>query len=78
MQVKAASLNRADIFQVKGIYEKDRTVSASLTIAGLEATGEVVGMGKGVSGFQMGDRIMGMCPGGYAEFATLDHRLAMH
>jgi NADPH2:quinone reductase len=77
MRVKAAGLNRADIFQLKGKYGKDRTVTGSLTIAGLEATGEVVGMGKAVSAFQMGDRIMGMCPGGYAEFATLDQRLAM-
>ena len=77
MRVRAAGLNRADIFQLKGIYGKDRTSSGSLTIAGLEATGEVVGMGKDVSGFRMGDRIMGMCPGGYAEFAALDHRLAM-
>jgi len=37
----------------------------------------VSGMGKNVSGFTVGDRIMGMCAGGYAEFTTIDHRLAM-
>ena len=77
MRVKAAGLNRADIFQLKGLYEMDRTAGGSLTIAGLEAAGEVVGIGKDVSGFSRGDRIMGLCPGGYAELATLDHRLAM-
>jgi NADPH2:quinone reductase len=34
-------------------------------------------MGKDVSGFSIGDRIMGTCTGGYAEFTTLDYRLAM-
>ena len=77
MRVKAAGLNRADIFQLKGIYEKERTAKGSPTIAGLEAAGEVAGIGKDVSGFSKGDRIMGLCPGGYAELATLDHRLAM-
>ena len=50
MRVKAAGLNRADIFQLKGLYEMDRTAGGSLTIAGLEAAGEVVGIGKDVSG----------------------------
>ena len=77
MRVKAAGLNRADIYQVKGTYGKDKTVSGPLTIAGLETAGEVAAVGKEVSGFQEGDRVMAMCPGGYAEFATLDHRMAM-
>jgi NADPH2:quinone reductase len=77
IRVKAAGLNRADILQLKGLYEMDRTAGDSLTIAGLEAAGEVVRIGKDVSGFTMGDRVMGLCPGGYAELATLDHRLAM-
>jgi len=77
MGVKAAGLNRADILQLKGLYEMDRTAEGSLAIAGLEAAGEVAAIGKDVSGFSRGDRIMGLCPRGYAEFATLDHRLAM-
>ena len=77
MRVKAAGLNRADIFQLKGLYEMDRTAGGSLIIAGLEAAGEVEGIGKDVSGFSKGDRIMGLCPGAYAELATLDHRLTL-
>ena len=34
-------------------------------------------MGEKVAGFVKGDRVMGICAGGYAEFATLDYRLAM-
>jgi putative PIG3 family NAD(P)H quinone oxidoreductase len=72
----AAGVNRADIYQVKGTYDPTKNV-ADEVIAGAEAAGEVVGMGKNVSGFAMGDRIMGMCRGGYAEFATFDYRLAL-
>ncbi len=77
MRVKATALNRADLYQLKGLYQTEKTAGGPLTIAGLEAAGEVAGMGKDVSGFTVGDRIMGICPGGYAEFTTLDHRLAM-
>ena len=77
VRVKAVGLNRADTYQLKGTYQTEKTSGGPLAIAGLEAVGEVAGMGKEVSGFQMGDRIMGMCPGAYAEFAILDHRLAM-
>jgi NADPH:quinone reductase-like Zn-dependent oxidoreductase len=61
----------------KGGYTTGTSAGTSLIIAGLEAAGEVAGMGKDVSGFSMGDRIMGVCTGGYAEFVTLDHRLAI-
>ncbi len=77
MRVKATALNRADLYQLKGQYQTEKTAGGPLTIAGLEAAGEVAGMGEDVSGFTVGDRIMGMCPGGYAEFTTIDHRLAM-
>jgi len=77
LRLKATALNRADIYQLKGQYQTEKTAGGPLTIAGLEATGEVSGMGKNVSGFTVGDRIMGMCAGGYAEFTTIDHRLAM-
>jgi len=77
MRVKTTALNRADLYQLKGLYQTEKTAGGPLTIAGLEAAGEVAGIGKNVSGFNVGDRIMAMCPGGYAEFTTLDHRLAM-
>jgi len=77
MRVRAAGLNRADLYQLKGTYQTEKTPGGSLAIAGIEAVGEVAGIGKNVSGFQMGDRIMAMCAGGYAEFTTLDHRMAM-
>jgi NADPH2:quinone reductase len=75
MRVKATTVNRADLYQLQGTY--DPTKKPVEGIAGLEAAGEVAGMGKNVSGFSMGDRIMGLCGGGYAEYTTLDYRLAL-
>jgi len=77
MKIKATALNRADLLQLKGAYPTQRAAGSSLIIAGLEAAGEVVGIGENVTGFAMGDRIMGMCSGAYADFTTLDHRLAV-
>jgi NADPH2:quinone reductase len=76
MRVKAAGVNRADIYQVKGTYDPTKKAGDEI-IAGGEAAGEVVGVGKNVSGFALGDRIMGMCKGGYAEFTTLDYRMVL-
>lgn len=77
IRVRATALNRADLYQLKGAYPTQAGGSGSLIIAGLEAAGEVAGIGENVSGFALGDRIMAMCAGGYAEFTTLDHRLAI-
>lgn len=78
IRVRATGLNRADLAQRRGAYPRPETGSPSaFNIAGLEAAGEVVGLGAGVTGFAVGDRVMAMCAGGYAEYTTFDHRLAM-
>jgi NADPH2:quinone reductase len=43
----------------------------------MEAAGEVAALGEGVAGFKVGDRIMAMCSGSYAELAVFDRRLAV-
>jgi len=63
--------------QLKGTYPTQAAGGGSLIIAGLEAAGEVAVLGEKVSGFKVGDRVMAMCAGGYAEFTTLDQRLAI-
>ena len=61
LRVRATALNRADLAQRRGVYPAPVKASDSgLAIAGLEAAGEVVGMGSGVAGFTMGDRVMAM------------------
>jgi len=78
IRVRATGLNRADLAQRRGAYPRPATGGDSaLNIAGLEAAGEVAGLGEGVTGFALGDRVMAMCAGGYAEYTTIDHRLAV-
>ena len=78
LRVRATALNRADLAQRRGAYPAPVKASDSgLAIAGLEAAGEVVGMGSEVAGFTVGDRVMAMCAGAYAELATVDYRLAV-
>jgi NADPH2:quinone reductase len=78
VRVKATSVNRADLYQVQGTYDPTKPPAVdSVEMAGLEAAGEVAGMGTDVSGFSIGDRVMCYCSGGYAEFITVDHHMAM-
>jgi NADPH2:quinone reductase len=78
VRVKATALNRADLAQRQGTYPRPATGGEStVSIAGLEAAGVVAGLGDKVAGFAVGDRIMTMCAGGYSEFTTVDHRLAV-
>ena len=77
LRVKATALNRADLYQRQGLHPTHSAPGSSLIIAGLEAAGEVAALGKGVAGLKVGDRVMALCAGSYAEFAAFDHRLAV-
>jgi NADPH2:quinone reductase len=82
MRVEAVAVNRGDVYQVAGTfspshYQTKPAAHNQPKVPGQEAAGVVAGMGRNVSGFTVGDRIMGFCTGAYAEFATLDYRLAM-
>lgn len=76
LAVRAAGLNRADLGRNAGHYERVATKPPH-PIAGLEAAGEVIAVGSAVSGWSVGERVMGMPSGAYAEQALLDHRLAV-
>jgi NADPH:quinone reductase-like Zn-dependent oxidoreductase len=52
--------------------------AARLKIAGIEASGVVEAVGEGVTQFAPGDRVMGRAIGGFAQFALIDQRDAMH
>jgi NADPH:quinone reductase-like Zn-dependent oxidoreductase len=74
--VKAAALNRADLRRAATHFaasEKD----GGHPIAGVELAGEVAAIGADVTGFTIGDRVMAMAGGAYAEYAVIDHRLAI-
>ncbi|MDB5439256.1 MAG: quinone oxidoreductase [Caulobacteraceae bacterium] len=76
VRVRAAGLNRSDVFQRRGAYGHDYFGDSE--IMGLEIAGEVVGMAGDVEGFAIGDRVMGLVGGGaYAETARIPAAMAM-
>jgi NADPH:quinone reductase len=68
VRVTAAGVNRPDVIQRKGLYPPPPGAS---DIPGLEISGEVVGIGGGVSSDLMGQKICALVSGGgYAEYCT--------
>lgn len=78
VRVKAAGLNRAEILWRQGRYGERPGFGDNDDIIGLEVAGTVAAMGSAVSGWKIGDRVMGLVGGGaYAQYARMDARLAM-
>jgi NADPH:quinone reductase len=76
VRVHAAGLNGADIHQLKGAYPAPP--GSPPDIPGLELAGEVVGLGRGVTRFELGDRVMAVVGGGgQGELALVHERAAM-
>ena len=76
IRVRATAVNRADLLQRQGMYPPPPGASA---ILGLECAGEVVEVGSGVAGWQVGDRAMALLAGGgYAQEVVVHHGSAMH
>ena len=69
VRVRASSLNRGELLGGKA--------GAPAKPGGGECAGEVVKLGDGVTGVAIGDRLMGRCGGGFAEYALMDAREAM-
>jgi NADPH:quinone reductase len=69
VRVRGAALNRGELLGGKP--------GAPARPGGGECAGEVVRLGDGVSGFTEGDRVMGRCGGGFAEYAVMDARETM-
>lgn len=71
LRVRAASLNRGDLL---GAIAFHRAVEGRP--AGVDAAGEVHGVGEGVQNFKRGDRIMVRSRGCFAEYVLVDPALA--
>lgn len=78
VRVRAAGLNRADLLA------RNRTYTANPTLAragshrvGMEAAGVIEQLGEKVSGFSIGQRVMVMSSGTFAEVLAVDHRLVI-
>jgi len=69
VRVRAAALNRGELLGGKA--------GAPAKPGGGECSGEIVKVGDGVTGFAAGDRVMGRCAGGFAEYALMDAREAL-
>ncbi len=69
IRVHATAVNRADLMQRRGLYPPPPGASS---ILGLECAGVIESLGEGVSGFDPGDPVMALLPGGgYAERVTV-------
>jgi NADPH:quinone reductase len=73
--VKVAGVNRADLR--RAVTHFAASTKKPSPVAGLELAGEVVALGADVRGFAIGDRVMAMANGAFAERATIDYRLAV-
>ena len=67
VRMRAAGLNRGEFIAGHG-------PRGAAKPAGGEGAGEIVKLGAGVTGFTPGARVMGRCPGAFAEYALMDVR----
>lgn len=75
VRIKATAINRADLLQRKGLYPPPAGAS---TIIGLEMAGVVEEVGDGVIGWNQGDRVYALLPGGgYAEKVVIPAEMGM-
>lgn len=75
IRIAYAGVNRPDVLQRMGAYAPPQGAS---DLPGLEASGEVVQVGAGVTRWRKGDKVTALLPGGgYAEYAVChaDHAL---
>ena len=72
VHVRASGLNRGEFILGHGLHK-----SGVAKPIGMEAAGEVVSFGPGVTGFEPGDRVMGRAAGAFAEFVILTQSEAM-
>ena len=69
IRVSSASINPIDWKLRSGAYKSQFPLELP-AILGRDAAGEVLKLGPGVSAFQVGDQVMGLINGGYAEFVV--------
>lgn len=73
VRMHAASLNRGEFILGHGLHK-----AGAAKAIGTDGAGLVTGIGSGVSGFKVGDRVMGRCAGAFSEYALMSIAEAMH
>lgn len=77
IQVKAAGVNRPDVFQRKGKYPAPEGIVQD--IPGLEVSGVIIALGEDVVDFEVGDSVMALVPGGgYASHVVAHYGSCLH
>ena len=69
VRIRACGINFADSIMAAGKYQNQPALPF---IPGSEIAGDIVALGEGVGGFAVGDRVMGLTGGGYAELAAVN------
>jgi NADPH:quinone reductase len=77
LRVHASSINRAEFRRLHNLRTEPGKPAPEERVGGGDAAGEIAELGQGVTGFKPGDRAMGRCAGGFAEYALLDAREVM-
>jgi NADPH2:quinone reductase len=77
LRVHASSINRAEFRRLHNLRTHPGKPAPEERVGGGDAAGEIAELGQGVTGFKRGDRAMGRCAGGFAEYALLDAREVM-
>lgn len=72
VRLHAAGLNRGELLATQGLHKP-----GAPRPAGMEGAGEVTALGAGVRDFKVGDRVMGRCPGAFAQYGLIDAREAL-
>ncbi len=73
--IRAAGTNRGELIQRPLLRSSNPALRPMR--AGIEFGGEIAGLGDGVSGWQIGERVMGRGLGCYAEFTVVNQRALM-
>jgi NADPH2:quinone reductase len=77
LRVHGSSINRAEFRRLHNLRTQPGKPAPEERVGGGDAAGEIAELGQGVTGFKPGDRAMGRCAGGFAEYALLDAREVM-
>lgn len=76
VRVEAAGVNRPDVIQRQGHYPMPK---GATPIPGLEVAGTVASLGKGISNFQVGERVCALTNGGgYGEYCIVPEGQTLH
>jgi NADPH:quinone reductase len=77
LRAHASSINRAEFRRLHNFRLQADKPAPEPRVGGGDAAGEIVELGAEVSGFKAGDRAMGRCAGGFAEYALVHVRELM-